>query len=295
MADSKVCHICGSIVTSTPFSVKDYSITQENFSLIKCSSCNYLFTSPAPNPEAIKKYYASDAYISHTDGKNGLIEKLYHLVRKLTLAGKRQLISSFTNNKKGVLLDYGCGTGAFLGEMKSHGWDTFGIEPDDGARLKAEKSIGAKIGIPSDVESLPDNFFDIVSMWHVLEHVHDIHSTVEHLKRILKKDGKLFIAVPNHASYDAKYYKSYWAAYDVPRHLHHFSANAIKRLMEKHGLRITAIKGMWFDSFYVSMLSEKYKTGKINYFKAFITGFYSNLVAIPKVEKCSSLIYVISR
>jgi 2-polyprenyl-3-methyl-5-hydroxy-6-metoxy-1,4-benzoquinol methylase len=295
MADTQVCRICGSINTSIAFSVKDYSISQEDFVLQKCISCSYLFTTPVPDLNAIGRYYASDAYISHTDGKKGLIEQLYQLVRKRTIAGKRKLITSFSDREYGAILDYGCGTGTFLHEMKESGWATHGIEPDDGARAKAEQLIGAAIGVPNDLNNLTDASYDVVTMWHVLEHVHDLHGTIREIKRVLTDKGKLFVAVPNHESHDALYYGSLWAAYDVPRHLHHFSPYAMKRLMEQNGLKIIAKKGMWFDAFYVSMLSEKYKKGKINYFKAFYVGIVSNLIAFFKVEKCSSLIYVISK
>jgi len=290
-----VCPLCGNAQISSTLSVKDYSISQETFQLKKCNSCTFLFTTPVPDQDTIGRYYASDVYISHTDSNKGVIEQLYQLVRKRTLAGKRKLIASLTQREKGSILDYGCGTGAFLHEMNLNGWEAHGIEPDAGARAKAEQLIGSAVGLPSELKHLPTQAYDVVTMWHVLEHVHDLNGTIQELKRLLKPEGKLFVAVPNHQSFDAKHYGSHWAAYDVPRHLHHFSPHTMKSLMERHGLKIVAKKGMWFDSFYVSMLSEKYKSGKINYFKAFFTGLFYNLVAFLNVEKCSSLIYVISK
>jgi 2-polyprenyl-3-methyl-5-hydroxy-6-metoxy-1,4-benzoquinol methylase len=290
-----VCPLCGNAQISSTLSVKDYSISQETFQLKKCNSCTFLFTTPVPDQDTIGRYYASDVYISHTDSNKGVIEQLYQLVRKRTLAGKRKLIASLTQREKGSILDYGCGTGAFLHEMNLNGWEAHGIEPDAGARAKAEQLIGSAVGLPSELKHLPTQAYDVVTMWHVLEHVHDLNGTIQELKRLLKPEGKLFVAVPNHQSFDAKHYGSHWAAYDVPRHLHHFSPDTMKSLMERHGLKIVVKKGMWFDSFYVSMLSEKYKAGKINYFKAFFIGLVSNLIAFLKVEKCSSLIYVISK
>jgi 2-polyprenyl-3-methyl-5-hydroxy-6-metoxy-1,4-benzoquinol methylase len=295
MTVEEVCPLCGNSQISSTLSVKDYSISQETFQLKKCNSCTFLFTTPVPNQDAIGRYYASDVYISHTDSNKGVIEQLYQLVRKRTLAGKRKLIASLTHREKGSILDYGCGTGAFLNEMKSHGWKTDGIEPDAGARAKAEQLIGGDIGLPNELPNLTAQSYDAVTMWHVLEHVHDLNKTIQEVKRVLKPEGKLFVAVPNHQSFDAQHYGTYWAAYDVPRHLHHFSPETMKSLMERHGLKIVVKKGMWFDSFYVSMLSEKYKIGKINYFKAFFIGLISNLYAFLNVEKCSSLIYVISK
>lgn len=289
------CPICGHSNVTFFSRVKDYSISQETFSLCNCSSCHFLFTADAPGHAEIGKYYASDAYISHTDSKKGLIENLYQIVRKQTLSGKRKLINQFFNLRKGSILDYGCGTGAFLHEMKSHGWKVDGIEPDEGARRKAEQLNGITIGLPDTLSVLPNASFDIITMWHVLEHVHNLNEVIEQLKQLLTPNGKLIVAVPNYTSQDAAHYGTYWAAYDVPRHLYHFSPFAMECLMKNHGLQIVHKKGMWFDSFYVAMLSEKYKYGKINYLRAFLIGLYANFKAYLNIEKCSSLIYIISK
>lgn len=289
------CPICGQSIVDNCDQIKDYSISQEVFSLCTCNSCQFIFTADAPVQAEIGKYYASDVYISHTDSKKGLIENLYQLVRKKTLAGKRKLINQYFLLGKGAILDYGCGTGAFLHEMKQHGWKIQGIEPDQGARQKAEQLNKISIGSPGNLSYFPQASFDVITMWHVLEHVHDLHQVVEQLKHLLTPNGKLFIAVPNHTSYDAQHYATYWAAYDVPRHLYHFSPFAMKQLMLQHGLQVIEKKGMWFDSFYVAMLSEKYKYGKINYLRAFMIGLYANVKAYLNIDKCSSLIYIIGK
>lgn len=292
---SQPCSVCESTQFSKVFSVKDFSITKEVFELNSCNQCGFLFTANAPGQSDIGRYYQSDVYISHTDGSKGLIEKLYQLVRKKTLVGKRKLVAGISRKQKGNVLDYGCGTGAFLNEMKISGWQVSGIEPDSGARKRAEQLVGSKIGLPEELSELSSSQFDTITMWHVLEHVHELNWTIDQLKRILKEGGKLFIAVPNHHSYDARHYGSFWAAYDVPRHLYHFSPDTISLLMEKHGLKVISKKAMWFDSFYVSMLSEKYKSGKINYFKAVCIGLISNFITVFNREKCSSLIYVVAK
>jgi 2-polyprenyl-3-methyl-5-hydroxy-6-metoxy-1,4-benzoquinol methylase len=233
MSVEVVCPLCGNSQTSSTLSVKDFSISQEKFQLKNCNSCKFLFTTPVPDQDAIGKYYASDVYISHTDSNKGVIEQLYQLVRKRTLAGKRKLIASLIKREKGCILDYGCGTGAFLNEMKLNGWQTYGIEPDAGARAKAEQLIGNAVGLPSELLNLTTGTYDVVTMWHVLEHVHDLNGTIKEVKRLLKPEGKLFVAVPNHQSFDAQHYGSFWAAYDVPRHLHHFSPDTMKSLMER--------------------------------------------------------------
>ena len=295
MMVSQLCSVCGSTHCSEVFSVKDFSITKESFVLKSCNQCDFLFTSEAPGQSEIGRYYQSDVYISHTDGSKGFIEKLYQLVRKKTLVGKRNLVAGISQKHKGKVLDYGCGTGAFLNEMKTSGWQVNGIEPDSGARKRAEQLVGSSIGLPEELSELSSDQYDVITMWHVLEHVHELNWTIEQIKRILKEDGKLFIAVPNHHSFDARHYLSFWAAYDVPRHLYHFSPDTMSLLMEKHGLKVISKKAMWFDSFYVSMLSEKYKSGTINYFKAVCIGLISNCITVFNREKCSSLIYVIAK
>lgn len=292
---SQPCSICGSIHCSKNFSVNDFSVTKEDFILNSCNQCGFLFTADAPGQSDISRYYQSDVYISHTDGNKGLIEQLYQLVRKKTLVGKRKLVADISRIQKGDVLDYGCGTGAFLNEMKISGWQVSGIEPDNGARKRAEQLVGSKIGLPKELSELSSGQYNVITMWHVLEHVHELNWTIEQLKRLLKENGKLFIAVPNHHSFDARHYGSFWAAYDVPRHLYHFSPDTISLLMEKHGLKVISKKAMWFDSFYVSMLSEKYKNGKINYFKAVCIGLISNFITVFNREKCSSLIYVVAK
>jgi SAM-dependent methyltransferase len=295
MTVAQACPICGNTSISSAFQVKDFSVSQETFTLKTCNSCHFLFTANAPDKHAISRYYQSDTYISHTDGKKGLFEKIYQIVRKRTVAGKRKMIQHFTGKQNGALLDYGCGTGAFLQEMKLSDWKINGVEPDPGARTKAEESTGISILVPGGLTSLETNSCDAITMWHVLEHVHDLEWTLEQLKRVLKEDGKLFIAVPNNNAFDAKKYGAYWAAYDVPRHLYHFTPTTMDSLMKKHGLHVVAKKPMWFDSFYVSMLSEKYKHGKIGYLSAFIIGMLSNIKAFMQVDRCSSIIYIIAK
>jgi 2-polyprenyl-3-methyl-5-hydroxy-6-metoxy-1,4-benzoquinol methylase len=254
-----------------------------------------MFTQDIPSQNEIGKYYASENYVSHSDTQVGLVNKLYHVVRKKTLAKKKKLIQEVTNLQKGKILDVGCGTGAFLSTMKNAAWEITGLEPDVAARDKAV-SLYNIMPLPSpEIFKLPENSFDAITMWHVLEHVHELHEYVIQLKKMITRNGKILIAVPNYTSYDAAYYQADWAAYDVPRHLYHFSPASMKTLMELHGLKIEKMMPMWYDSFYVSMLSEKYKNGKGNIVKSFFIGFISNLKTVLNKEKCSSIIYVISK
>ena len=289
------CPVCHSKQIQDAFSAKDYTVSSEIFTIVKCTACTHLFTQYIATQNEIGKYYQSENYISHSDTQEGIVNKLYHAVRKRTLAGKKDLVQQETGKQQGKILDIGCGTGAFLNTMKLAGWECIGLEPDDAARKKAIELYNIEPKPSHEIFSLANNEYDAITMWHVLEHVHQLHEYIAQLKNMLTANGKIFIAVPNYTSYDAQHYATYWAAYDVPRHLYHFSPASMKNLVEQHGLIIKKIKPMWFDSFYVSMLSEQYKNGKGNIIKAFFIGFVSNLKTWFKKDTCSSLIYVIGK
>jgi 2-polyprenyl-3-methyl-5-hydroxy-6-metoxy-1,4-benzoquinol methylase len=289
------CPVCQSTTIEDEFSAKDYTVSNEIFTVVKCKACTHMFTQNVAAQNDIGKYYQSENYISHSDTQEGIVNKLYHAVRKRTLAGKKNLLQTETEKVQGKILDIGCGTGAFLHTMKQAGWQITGLEPDDAARKKATELYNITPLASHEIFSMPHNTYDAITMWHVLEHVHQLHEYIAQLKNMLTANGRIFIAVPNFTSYDARYYAAYWAAYDVPRHLYHFSPASMKNLVEQNGLTIKKIKPMWFDSFYVSMLSEQYKNGKGNIVKAFFIGLLSNLKTIFNKEKCSSLIYVIGK
>jgi 2-polyprenyl-3-methyl-5-hydroxy-6-metoxy-1,4-benzoquinol methylase len=267
---------------------KDYSVSQESFDLIYISEKDVLQTVPQPLTDNIASYYESDDYISHTDSKRNWFEKLYQGVKSFSIKRKLKLIEKRTS-KKGVLLDYGCGTGDFLAYAKKSGWCTFGFEPNSKAKENAKEK---GIEIIDSLKQLDDNRFDVISLWHVLEHVYHPEASIAEFKRILKPEGVLIIAVPNYKSFDANHYKEFWAAYDVPRHLWHFSKSSIQQLASSQNMYVKKIVPMWFDSFYVSLLSEKYKTGKLNVFTAFWIGLKSNLLGIRSKE-FSSHIYIL--
>jgi len=289
------CPVCKSTQIQPQLSAKDYTVSGEIFSIVACNICTHLFTQNVAQQNEIGKYYASEKYISHSDTQIGLVNKLYHSIRKRTLQSKKKLIEGETQKSNGNILDIGCGTGAFLNMMKTEGWKITGLEPDENARVKAKTLYGIEPQPSINIFNLSINSYDAITMWHVLEHVHQLHEYIEQLKNMLTDKGKIFIAVPNYTSYDAQHYGQFWAAYDVPRHLYHFSPASMKKLVEQHGLTIKKIKPMWFDSFYVSMLSEKYQNGKANLIKAFIIGLISNIKALFNPDKCSSLIYIIEK
>ncbi|RYY46787.1 MAG: class I SAM-dependent methyltransferase [Chitinophagaceae bacterium] len=290
------CPVCRAINIADKFVVKDYTVSGEEYMLQECDSCSFVFTQDIPSADEIGKYYASQNYISHSNTQKGLINSLYHRVRKITLASKRKLIITQTGLPKGKLLDVGCGTGAFLNEMKAARWEITGLEPDETARKNARELFGIEASPSQALFQLQPESYDAITMWHVMEHVHQLHEYVAQLKLLLKPGGRIFIAVPNYTSYDAQHYQRFWAAYDVPRHLYHFSPPSMQLLMEKHGLQLLNTKPMWFDSFYVSMLSEQYKNdGKGNIIGAFFTGLMSNIKALTNKDRCSSVIYIIGK
>lgn len=289
------CPVCSSDAIRKVLVVKDQSVSQEIFEIWECSSCTARFTQKVPHENQISRYYKSDDYISHTDTGKGIINTLYHVIRKRTLANKKRIIEKYTGVRKKRLLDIGAGTGAFAAYMQQLGWQVIAVEPDADTRQRA--ILKYQLGV-SDVDllwKLEKRSIDVITMWHVLEHVHDLHGYMNQIQELLTDNGKAFIAVPNYTSLDGNYYKEFWAAYDVPRHLYHFSPASINSLLHTHKLLLTGMQPMWYDSMYISMLSEKYKNGRSNFLNALITGTRSNFNALGNREQCSSVIYIIEK
>ena len=284
------CPICCSHSLQNDRIIKDHSISHEEFALTKCRQCEFLFTNPRPTPDGLSRYYESEEYISHQNKSNTLINWIYSIARKFTLSWKFRLISKHL--RTGKALDIGCGTGHFLAKLKSKGWTVQGIEPDSGARAIATEQLGYENIVDSFDMINSKNEYDLISLWHVLEHIPDLDDYLTRIKILIKKNGRIFIAVPNHDSFDAAHYKDYWAAYDVPRHLYHFNQNSMKKLAQKFGLKIVDTIPMKLDAYYVSFLSEKYKNnGFINYFNSILTAYKSNSYA-KNNGNYSSLIFV---
>lgn len=270
--------------------VKDFTVSGEKFELYLDEEFQMLQTKPVPSLDKLSSYYESEEYISHTDGKKGVFEKLYQFVKKIAITNKINLLQTLQKDG-GDLLDIGCGTGDFLVAAKNGKWNVVGFEPS----LKAAELAKSKsIELTASLDILENNSFDVITMWHVLEHVPDLEKQIKTVHRLLKPGGQLVVAVPNFKSFDAKHYGQFWAAYDVPRHLWHFSQDSIEPLFSPFGFQLTEKFPMLFDSFYVSLLSEKYKTGKRNWFKAFGNGLKSNIEARKSMEY-SSLIYVLKK
>jgi 2-polyprenyl-3-methyl-5-hydroxy-6-metoxy-1,4-benzoquinol methylase len=290
------CPICNKEEIANLLHTKDYALTGEDFQIIQCANCTLEFTHPAPSKEAIAPYYNFPSYISHTDTKEGFVNQIYHKVRNRTLTQKTNWVQSLFTGHKGQLLEVGAGTGAFAHSMFKKGWKVTALEPDATSRQRALENYDINLLPIEELFQLESAKYDVITLWHVLEHVHDLNAYMKTFNSLLKPNGRLIIAVPNYTSYDAGFYKNYWAAYDVPRHLYHFSPLSMHFLAKKHKMSIVQKLPMWYDSFYVSLLSEKYKkSGMVGIMRAFFVGCISNLIALRNADRGSSIIYEIKK
>lgn len=290
----EICPVCSGKTFRPHLTSTDYTTSGKDFNIVQCTKCSFIITNPRPDKSEIGEYYKSESYISHTGGSNNLIDRIYLFARSRSLKQKRKLIEGYS--EKAHLLDYGCGTGEFLNECIQHGWNGNGIEPSPEARSKAQKLN--RTTIYSDLSQVTENQYNAITLWHVLEHVHELNSTLQKLTQSLAANGTVFIAVPNPASWDASKYGKHWAAYDVPRHLWHFSKENMTQLLGNHSLKVKNIIPMTLDSYYVSLLSEQYKKPKQTKIKTYLLGFINGLVSNSKASQKinhSSLIYVAQR
>ena len=284
------CPVCTSHNINHIITAEDFLITREKFQIYSCNECGLRFTNPRPNDDQLAGYYDSNEYISHSNESASLVDGLYKIARTFTLRRKRKLIEKLSFKKR--LLDVGCGTGHFIDYCQQHGWQVNGVEPNEIARTQAEDKT--KIIIQHDLSEVVDTSYEVITLWHVLEHLPDLEQTMNQLKSLLAPGGVLIIAVPNFDAYEATVFDEYWAAYDVPRHLYHFNRKALAQLSKKHGLKIVRTYPMKLDSFYISLLSNKNKNNSNKYINSFVTGLLSNIYAL-KSKNYSSLIYQIEK
>lgn len=288
MKSIKDCPLCGKSDFSSVRKAPYYRGEKEVFNIDECKSCGFWFTNPQPEGESLAAYYESDDYVSHTDGTGSVLDLVYNKVRDYALNKKLALVESAVKDKT-KLLDYGAGTGAFLARAKEKNWSVTGIEPSPVARENALKK-GVELLSVENRNQIADASCSAISLWHVLEHLPDLKESMQYFNAKLAQEGVLFIAVPNHESHDAKHYKNEWAALDAPLHLWHFAKSDIKRLAEDNGFSLEKVINMPFDSYYVSLLSEKIKGSSLGPIKAFYLGFVSNTKG-RSAKNMSSLIY----
>lgn len=288
----KICPACKSGQISKVLSTKDYTVSGNSFDIWTCSNCSLRFTQDIPDENTIGQFYQSENYISHSGTKQGIVNRLYHVVRNFTLGQKRRWIEKYTGLRSGKLLDIGCGTGEFANFMSKAGWQVQGLEPDPGARTFAIENYGLSVEASEELFNLKEEDFNIISMWHVLEHVHQLDAYLQQIYKLLTASGTLAIAVPNYTSSDAKTYHAEWAAYDVPRHLYHFSPNSMEALLKQHNFELQKMIALPFDPFYVSLLSEKYRHGKTRLIAGGFKGLSSYLNHVGKPANGSSVLYL---
>lgn len=289
------CPLCGAGKTNHYLSCSDHLVSGETYELYKCGVCGFVFTQDPPDEQAMGRYYASDDYVSHSDTKAGAINQLYSLVRNVMLFRKLKIISAASGIKKGSILDIGCGTGYFAAKMKTHGWDVTGIEPDRKAREFGTRQFRLNILEPDKISSLPGGSYDVVTMWHSLEHSHHLFNYSKEILRLLKPEGLLILALPNGGSYDAIHFGDSWAAYDVPRHLWHFTPETLELFASKTGFKVTGVNTLPFDVFYISLLSEKHRNNKLFLFTGLVKGSFFAIRSVFNYRKSSSLVYHLRR
>lgn len=283
-----LCPWCGKPSEKHILHLKDEFLSQEEFDIFECEHCGLLFTTPRPVPDVIGRYYQSDAYYSHQQNKIGFVPRLYEFVKSFNIKNKVRL--AIGGLPQGKLLDIGCGVGDFLCQVKKHNWEVVGIEPSDDAKNIAATRLGFRPLAPNDYQELPDASFDVITLWHVLEHVDDLKFQTSEIARLMKPNGRLIIALPNYQSFDCQYFKEKWAAWDVPRHLNHFSEDTLQKMIVSSGFTPVDSKKLVWDAYYISFLSEKYAHRSLPLVRGAWVGLRSNLKA-RRSGQYSSLVY----
>lgn len=286
------CPLCQTALTGTLYiQARDHLVTGDMFNIEQCQACDFLFTNPRPGINDISQYYQSAEYISHTDRRNGVQDMLYQKIKQLMLKKKLKLLKKHTTAGEGTILDYGCGTGDFVLAAANEGYNSVGYEPEPKARDKAKQKGVEVLDNHNTLFKNHTNGYDVITLWHVLEHLHSLQKKMRDFFKLLKPKGWLIIGAPMANSADAIIYKEHWAAYDLPRHLYHFSPETLNRLCNSNGFKITQRKGMFFDSFYISLLSERYKNNAAAPVCAILRGLESNIKAASSAAPWSSEIF----
>lgn len=286
------CPWCDSDKAQINLWLKDEFLTKEDFHICECLNCGLLYTMPRPDKDHIGAYYKSEDYYSHKENTKGFVPKLYERIKKNNLKNKYQLATKGLS--VGKMLEIGCGVGDFLHTAEEHGWECIGVEPSEEAKAIATKRTKASILSSEELESLADEQFDLITMWHVLEHVDDLRWEMDQLQRLIKLHGRIVIAVPNYKSYDGQYYKEHWAAYDVPRHLNHFNRSVLTKMFKTKGLELKKMDKLKWDAYYISYMSEQYLIHSLPLVRGAFRGLISNSKA-RKSGEWSSLVYIFEK
>jgi 2-polyprenyl-3-methyl-5-hydroxy-6-metoxy-1,4-benzoquinol methylase len=289
------CPLCSSDKILLHLSPRDYFLSREEYKLFRCTDCGFIFTQDHPEEKDIGRYYESKNYLSHSETNTGLFSNIYRIARRVMLGRRVRMVSKLSGLKKGMILDIGSGSGYFLSAMKEAGWEVKGIEINDEVRQSSISKFGLDILDPLQIQTLRTGSFDCITLWHVLEHLNDLSGYAREIQRLLKPGGVCIIALPNCGSYDADHFGIFWAAYDVPRHLWHFTPDSFKYFIEKTGFEIIAIKSLPLDVYFISVLSEKYKSSGFYFIPGIIKGFWFTLKTLFNKNRSSSMIYFIKK
>jgi 2-polyprenyl-3-methyl-5-hydroxy-6-metoxy-1,4-benzoquinol methylase len=288
------CPVCGGERLTGLWVCQDRLTHLGSFTVCACRACGFRFTNPYPPLEEIGAFYASDDYVPVSNTTKGLINKGYHVARRVMLRAKRSLVARLTGRASGRLLDIGCGTGEFAGIMKEAGWQVQGVEPHTAARESAHARFGVPVVDVTGQAGLPDKGYDLITLWHVLEHAHDVNRSFRELDRLLAPGGTVLLGVPNHTCYDAGFYRERWAAYDTPRHLFHFAPDTMRRLAAKHGFEVKAVKPLLFDPLYIPLLTEKEREDP-SWLRGLWVAAVSFAVSLANPARCTAVTYVLQR
>ena len=286
------CPVCNGTRFERFLDVTDHFLSGEMFRILACGDCGFRFVSPRPVASDIGRYYESDRYISHDASSMNLFNLAYRFARRWSVGMKYSVVAKHAG--PGDILDIGCGTGEFLHHCARKGHKVAGVEINTKARDFATGRYG--ITTTADLTSMAGTgrIFRCITLWHVLEHLHELNTSLETIRTLMAPGGTLVVAVPNSNSSDAEHYREFWAAYDVPRHLYHFTADTLTRLMKNHGLALRATLPQKLDAYYVSLLSGQYRSGRRSYPEAIRQGFRSNCGASRNQRGHSSQIFILS-
>jgi SAM-dependent methyltransferase len=289
------CPVCNSANLTFYLKCKDWLVTGKEFDLYQCTDCQFILTQDHPGEKEIGNFYKSEDYISHSNTKKGIFNALYHVARCMMLNRKKRIIRKFTGLETGSLLDIGSGTGYFASAMAKEGWTVTAVEVNEDARKFAIDKFGLSVLPPDSIKNLSKEGFDCITLWHVLEHLENLNEYFSEINRLLKPEGAVLVALPNHRSFDAEHYKQFWAAYDVPRHLWHFDIGTFCKLADNHNFEFSGRYPLPLDSFYISILSEKNKGSNFSMLKGMLTGLKSYISSLMNTDRTSSLVYLLRK
>ena len=263
---------------------KDYLVTGESFKVYLDQNNIIGKTHPIPQKEEMDKYYESEEYYPHSLNKKSLLAFLYTITRKHMHLKRLTWIRGYIK-KNTSILDYGCGSGDFVKYLRSKSIDAYGYEPNYNF---------CEHDFLTNQEGWKNKKYEVIVLWHVLEHIHNPFDLIQSLKKRLNKKGKILIAIPNFKSFDSKYYGKYWAGYDTPRHLWHFSRKGLGLMAKENNFKVLKVKSLHLDSIYVSCLSEKYKRSPFPLLIGIVIGCISILKSFFTKES-SSFLFVLKK